>query len=236
MRFAIADDDEREINTFLSYINNNLSNVEAHCFHSGEEFFDAWAKGRYDVVILDIFIGEKNGMEIARIIRNDDKDVRIVFATASNEFAGESYEVNASYYLHKPYGEDQIKIMLERLKLDEVDKRRTAMLPDGTAIILRNIVYADFAAHCVNIHYTNSPDVKLRTAFRNVEATLCEYPDFFSPSKGIVINLNEVSAQKNDIFLMSDDTRIPISRRKAKEAADIYTSYCFEKLRKGGEC
>ena len=29
---------------------------------------------------------------------------------------------------------------------------------------------------------------------------------------------------------------IPISRRKAKEAADIYTSYCFEKLRKGGEC
>jgi DNA-binding LytR/AlgR family response regulator len=110
------------------------------------------------------------------------------------------------------------------------------MLPDGTAIILRNIVYADFAAHCVNIHYTNSPDVKLRTAFRNVEATLCEYPGFFSPSKGIVINLNEVSAQKNDIFLMSDDTRIPISRRKAKEAADIYTSYCFEKLRKGGEC
>ena len=236
LHVALLSYDEREIRVRKNYLEEQNPAICCVCFHSGEEFLDAWAKSRYDVVILDIFIGEKNGMEIARIIRNDDKDVRIVFATASNEFAGESYEVNASYYLHKPYGEDQIKIMLERLKLDEVDKRRTAMLPDGTAIILRNIVYADFAAHCVNIHYTNSPDVKLRTAFRNVEATLCEYPGFFSPSKGIVINLNEVSAQKNDIFLMSDDTRIPISRRKAKEAVDIYTSYCFEKLRKGGEC
>lgn len=236
MRFAIADDDEREINTFLSYIKNNLSNVEAYCFHSGEDFLNAWEKGKYDVVILDIFMGEKNGMEIARIIRKDDKDVRIVFATTSNEFAGESYEVNASYYLHKPYGDDQIKIMLERLKLDEVDKRRTTVLPDGTAIILRNIIYADFISHCVNIHYRNSPTVKIRTAFRNAETVLCEQPGFFSPSKGIVINLGEVSAQKDDIFLMSDDTRIPISRRKAKEAADVYTAYCFEKLRKGGEC
>lgn len=236
MRFAIADDDEREINTFLSYINNDLSNVEVHCFHSGEEFLYAWAKSRYDVVILDISIGKKNGMEIARIIRNDDKDVRIVFATAGNEFVGESYEVDASCYLHKPYREDQMKIMFERLKLDEVDRRRTAILPDGTAIIFRNIIYVDFAAQCVNIHYTNSPVVKIRTAFRNVEAALCERPGFFSPSKGIVIYLDEVSAQKNDILLMSDDTRIPISRRKTKEAADIYTSYCFEKLRKGGEC
>ena len=82
MRFAIADDDKREIEMLLSYIKNNLSDVEAHCFGSGEELLGVWEKEKYDVVILDIFMGEKNGMEIARIIRNDDKDVRIVFATA----------------------------------------------------------------------------------------------------------------------------------------------------------
>ncbi len=235
MRFAIADDDKREIEMLLSYIKNNLSDVEAHCFGSGEELLGVWEKEKYDVVILDIFMGEKNGMEIARIIRNDDKDVRIVFATTSNEFAGESYEVNASYYLHKPYGEDQIKIMLERLKLNEVNERRTAVLADGTAIILKNIIYADFFSHCVNIHYKNSPTVKIRTAFRSAEIVLCEQQGFFSPSKGVVINLDEVSAQQNDVFVMSDNTRIPISRRKAKEASDIYTAYCFEKLRKGGD-
>lgn len=34
---------------------------------------------------------------------------------------------------------------------------------------------------------------------------------------------------------MSDGSLIPISRRKAKEVTDAYSSFLFEQLRKGGE-
>ena len=39
--------------------------------------------------------GELTGIDVARLIREKDKEVKLVFCTSSNEFAGESYEVNA---------------------------------------------------------------------------------------------------------------------------------------------
>ena len=36
-------------------------------------------------------------MRIARVIRETDPNVCLVFATTSNEFASKSYEVNACY-------------------------------------------------------------------------------------------------------------------------------------------
>ena len=55
------------------------------------------------------------GIDVARKVRESDNDVRLVFCTTSNEFASESYEVNAHYYLHKPFTEKSIKLMLDRL-------------------------------------------------------------------------------------------------------------------------
>ncbi len=78
-------------------------------------------------------------------IRERDSNVKIVFSTTSNEFASESYEVNACYYLRKkPFGRDKVKVMLDRLNLTEIEKMRTVKLPDGTSAILRNIIYVDF--------------------------------------------------------------------------------------------
>ena len=46
------------------------------------------------------------------------------------------------------------------------------------------------------------------------------------------MNFNEVARQDNDIFIMSNETKIPISRRKLKDVRNAYIKYCFEKMRK----
>ena len=51
----------------------------------------------------------------------------------------------------------------------------------------------------------------------------------------MIVNFYEVAAQNADTFTMSDGSRIPISRRKAKEVTEAYSSFLFEQLRKGGE-
>lgn len=83
-------------------------------------------------------------MDIARAVRQSDKDVRIVLASHSGEFACESYDVDASYYLRKPYCEEQINIMLERLELDRY-RSRLITLPQGEEIKLSNILYVKTA-------------------------------------------------------------------------------------------
>lgn len=100
--------------------------------------------------------------------------------------------------------------------------------------MLRDIVYADSAAHYVTLRCRRGKSIRVRASLGDVERLLCAYPYFFSPSKGLIVNFYEVAAQGADTFLMSDGIPIPISRRKAKEATEVYSSFRFEQLRKGG--
>lgn len=236
MKIAIVDDDIQMRDCLRNHLSELLGDSsEIMYFASGESFLDAWKPENFDLIILDIFMAALSGMDVAREIRRTDRDVKIVFSTTSNEFASESYEVNACYYLHKPFGLDRVKAMLDRLNLAEIEKMRAIRLPDGTSAVLRNIIYADFASHCVTLHCKQNGDTVVRTSFSEIEPLLCAYSYFFSPSKGIIVNFYEVTSQTGDTFEMSDESIIPISRRKAKEAIEAYSSFLFEQLRRGGE-
>lgn len=235
MKIAIVDDDRQLHDRLKAYLDDLLAgSYEWLYYPSGEAFLSEWAPGMCDLVILDIFMGGLTGMEVAREMRRADREVKIVFCTTSNEFASESYEVNACYYLHKPLEKEQVKAMLDRVDLAQLERARTVQLPDGTAAVLRDIIYADCAAHYVTLHCRHGKSVRVRASLGDLERLLCAYPYFFCPSKGLIVNLYEVAAQGTDAFRMSDGSPIPISRRKAKEATEVYSSFLFDQLRKGG--
>lgn len=236
MKIAIIDDDVQMCSCLCGCLNDLLgAAVKIDSYQNGEEFLAKWEPGAYDLVILDIFMPGVTGMEVARKMRKTDREVKIAFSTTSNDFASESYEVNACYYLRKPFGSDRVKAMLDRLDLEEIEKMRAVKLPDGTSTVLRNIIYVDFALHRVTLHCKEGKNVAVRSNFSEVEPLLCAYPYFFSPTKGVIVNFYEVEAQNGDTFKMRDGSIIPISRRKAKEALDAYSSFLFRQLRKGGE-
>mgnify|MGYP004459580049 CR=1 FL=1 len=236
LKIAIIDDDAQVCEGLRCCLNDLLgAAAQIDTCQSGEAFLAKWEPGTCDLVILDIFMPGITGLEVARQMRKTDREVKIAFSTTSNDFASESYEVNACYYLRKPFGIDRVKAMLDRLDLEEIEKMRAVKLPDGTSTVLRNIIYVDFALHRVTLHCKDGKNVAVRSNFSEVEPLLCAYPYFFSPTKGVIVNFYEVEAQNGDTFKMRDGSMIPISRRKAKEALDAYSSFLFRQLRKGGE-
>lgn len=236
MKIAVVDDDVKMFEQLRAYFEEYLGNsAEFSYFQSGEAFLCSWRAGDFDLVILDIFMGGITGTETACAIRQTDPDVKIVFGTTSNEFASESYEVNACYYLLKPFGTEQIKAMVSRLNLAEIEKNRTVKLPDGTNAVLRNIIYADCSSHIITLHCKNQKNIVLRANFSEIEQLLCAFSYFISPSKGVIVNFYEVAKQNRDTFIMSDETPVPISRRKSREVLEAYSSFLFEKLRKGDD-
>ena len=147
MKIAIVEDDIQMYEHLQTCLYELLgSSAEYIYFPSGEFFLQTWQPGTFELIILDIFMDRLTGMDVAREIRKSDREVRLVFSTTSNEFASESYEVNACYYLLKPFGKDRVKAMLDRIDLAQLEKMRTVQLPDGTTIVLRDIIYADYAA------------------------------------------------------------------------------------------
>ena len=47
-------------------------NVKIHKFSSGEELINYYKRKKLDILFLDIILGETNGIEIARLLRNSD--------------------------------------------------------------------------------------------------------------------------------------------------------------------
>ena len=171
-------------------------------------------------------------MRIARVIRETDPNVCLVFASTSNEFASESYEVNACYYLHKPFLKQQVLAMLDRIGQQSHEVSRTVLLPNEKKVLLRSIIYADYASHRVTLHCKKDETITLRVPFQEIEQLLCHYSYFYSPCKGIVVNFYEVCGQPGTVFSMSDGSLIPISRRKSADVLCAYSSFCFDKIRK----
>lgn len=156
-----------------------------------------------------------------------------MLASHSGEFACESYEVDASYYLRKPYCEEQINIMLERLELDRY-RSRLITLPQGEEIKLSNILYAKNCGQTVRFHLKGNAVREAQIGFDKVNGLLGGKFGFCSLSDNITVNFAGVASCKDDIIAFTDKTTLAVPKRRAKEISAAYTAYCFERLRKDG--
>ena len=234
MRIALVDDTAEELEILSDIINNELPHATLFTFPSGKDFLSAWNDNSYDLILLDIYMPGMLGVDVARKIRETDEDVRLVFCTTSNEFASESYEVGANYYLQKPVSTTSFQRMLKMIRLEDYEENRFITLPDGQRIVLRNITYTEYYNHSIIIHSKKRADLQTRMSQTEWEALLSEYDFLCSCSKGIVVNFYEVDKVTDGMFLLYNGEAVPISRRKTKEMTESYAHFRFRQMRKGG--
>ncbi|MDO4634137.1 MAG: LytTR family DNA-binding domain-containing protein [Eubacteriales bacterium] len=235
MRIAIVDDNPKETAMLLKYMKKHLNETcEFSCFSDGESFLAVWKPQDYDFIILDIFMKELLGIDVAKKIRERDSEVSLVFCTTSNEFASESYEVEAQYYLKKPITEEMVTTMLRKVNRDGMEQALSIILPQGQRVLLQEILYAECAGHIITIFRKEGQPVSARMTQKYLESLLEPYPGFVCCSKGLIINLNAVASLNEQGFLLHDGRIVPVSRRRAKEMKDIYADYLFQILRKKG--
>ena len=237
MRIALVDDEVNQLQLLKDLLVTELYSLARNSSHTidtyrnGQTFLDRWKAGDYDVIVLDIFMGGINGVDVAKQIRMVDPEVKLVFCSRSNEFAAESYQVNAGYYLVKPATQGSVSNMLKRLSPDLVQKLQTITLPDGHAVVQRNIIYTEYYNHVITIHLKGGEVYRLRANHSDLEQLLIPCGYICSPNKGILINFHEVSQLLDSSVLMSDGTVLPISRRKSKDVQAAYTKFRFRKMR-----
>ena len=74
----------------------------------GTELLAMWKPGRWDIIFLDIYMPQLNGVDTARRLRKLDDRCEIVFATTSREHGMEGYELHAMDYLTKPFTQQDV--------------------------------------------------------------------------------------------------------------------------------
>ncbi len=96
---AIIDDEPLAVSLLESYV-NKVSFLELKGkYNSAVNALSELSEKPVDVLFLDIQMPELNGLEFSRMLRTD---TRIIFTTAFEQYAFDSYKVNALDYLLKP--------------------------------------------------------------------------------------------------------------------------------------
>jgi two-component system LytT family response regulator len=83
-----------------------------------------------DVVFLDIQLSNENGFDLLEMV---EKDFKLIFVTAFDEFAIRAFEINAIDYLLKPVNPERLAKTLERLFETE----------EKSEVTLRKLEYED---------------------------------------------------------------------------------------------
>ena len=104
MNIAIVDDLSDDLLAAKAFLTNYLAknfaevapSVKIQSFSNPEDFLRVFKPESFDLIILDIFMKPLNGIQVAQIVRDQDRD----------DFIPEGYEVFAVGYFLKPLSEN----------------------------------------------------------------------------------------------------------------------------------
>ena len=112
MRIAICDDEKSVGQILEEKVKKLLPDAVVETYLSGDALISSGCKP--DILFLDIQMPGKDGMEIARIVRRNNKDMILIFVTAVEEYVFQAFDVGAFHYLVKPFSDDKFEEVVKR--------------------------------------------------------------------------------------------------------------------------
>ena len=214
---AICDDS----NTDLKYIAQLLNlwgdkkdiYVQSSFFTSAESFlFDYAEHKNYDILLLDIEMGEMDGVTLAKTIRKEDATVQIVFITGYSEYIAEGYEVSALHYLMKPVSREKLARVLDRAAQSLSRQVRAVLLPVGKETLCLpadEIRYAESLGHYMIVH-TGDGEFKCRMTAGEAETLLGR--GFARCHRSVIVGLRHVARVTKTAVFLTDGTELPLGK------------------------
>lgn len=112
-KVLLCEDDPNLGNLLSKYLGIKGYQV-THCIN-GEQGIEAYEKGEYDLLLLDIMMPVKDGITMAKEIRSQDTETPIVFLTAKNmrKDTLKGFESGADDYITKPFSMEELLLRVE---------------------------------------------------------------------------------------------------------------------------
>lgn len=213
---AICDDSDADRQLIAGFVSNwGISSghtVQIFDFSSAENFlFHYVGKSDYDILLLDIEMGDMDGVTMAKKLRRDNDTVQIVFITGYSDYILEGYEVAALHYLMKPVREDKLFSVLDRAAEKLSKNERVLNLKIGSEMIripIYQIRYADVFGNYVTIHAVD--DLTVKMTLSELEKELDDR--FFRVGRSVIVNLTQIGRVTKAEIRLNDGVVIPLPR------------------------
>ena len=229
MRLAICDDNDLERNLLYTLLQKYFSENSVRCeftlYDRGATlYYDVMEGIEYDIIFLDLFIGDSFGINLAQKLRDLSYHGKIVFCTVSADYALESYQVYASGYILKPYSLQDIRRTLDRFLPEYLcdcylvkQKARIVYIP------LNEILYVESDNTKCVLHRTEDREYNIYKKLGQIEAELND-PRFLRCHQSYLVNMNYIR-EANEVFLLQNGDEVLIRKKSKNEIPQKVLAY-----------
>jgi len=215
-RIAICDDNDTDSHYIADLVSlwakqENIL-VQLDTFPSAEAFLFHYSEHKdYDILLLDVEMGQMDGVTMAKAIRKENETVQIIFITGYSDYISEGYEVSALHYLMKPVHQDKLFEVLNRA-IEKIAKNERILYLDidreMICVPFHEIRYLEVRQNYVTIH--GKRDYTVKKTLSEFESALDER--FFRAGRSFLINLSYIQKVTRKEVCLTDNSVIPLSR------------------------
>ena len=243
LRIALCDDEEKQLNQAAALLNTYLSTHpdlrgQVEAFRSGSELLTRVEDtGGFDLYVLDILMPELSGIDTGRRLRTLGDGGEIIYLTNSNDFAADSYDVRAFFYLLKPVNAEKLSQVLDGA-VEKMNRRRNGAVVVTTAdgprrILLERIRYVERVGRCMRYYCTDTTiDTQtIRSSFRAAAAPLLADRRFCMCGASFVLNFQHVKGVNGQTAMLDNGQAVVLPRTAAADFKRAWGSYWLEERR-----
>lgn len=136
MKVLIVEDDIRLADALEQILGE--AGYETHAAHDGDTgLFDAMSSD-YDVIVLDIMLPGRDGFEIIRSVRTQDRHTPIIMLTARDQVNDKirALDCGADDYMTKPFVPEELMARLRALTRRSTDEFSNSIVLENTELNL----------------------------------------------------------------------------------------------------
>lgn len=224
MTIYLCDDSKSDLIRLNHHLQEYLSHLDQkitiESFLSGKKLLKRYeeAMEKPSLIFLDIYMDDPDGMSVAHTLREQNYEGGLIFTTSSMEHAMDSYNVNALYYLQKPYDHEDFMNAIQRCSaiFEETSKRYPVNVQGKELQIpLRDILYFETGRHVTLIH-TLTDIISVTKVLSDVCEDFEQNTEFVKVGRSYLVNRLYVRHVTQSEIEMMNDAIIPIPVRLQK--------------------
>ena len=202
---VIIVDDEYPARKELRYFIEKYTDMEIMGeFDNGLDVLNYIQENTLDAIFLDINIPKLDGMLLAKTIDKFEKRPKVIFITAYDNYAIEAFKLEVFDYILKPYSDERIISMLNRLK-DECDRNNNKDEIKYKKVSNKISLWKNNKIHIIDINdiyycearerythiFTKDEEYEIREGISEIEKTIGNN-NFFRSHRSYLVNLEKI--------------------------------------------
>lgn len=238
IRIAICEDELTDIDKLKIYLKDvsfkyPYYRLKIDVYRSGNyliKHYERTVNEFYDIIFLDIDMGDSNGIETAFRLREVDRRALLIYVTSHN-FIRDAAKTDMFRYLEKPFSQEEFDdVFKHAIKTLNIREKSFAYTQKHGhyQVLARNIIYFERVGLKTQMHMTSGKLLTLSAKIRDIIKDLENY-GFVLIHKTFIINLAYVRGVQFTHLTLLDGTKFPVSRHHATNVKQKFINYTNDK-------